>query len=55
MKERGKEEGLIRLEVDKVYFNRKMVERLRESISLSELIQEWNVVALKQRVLFNIK
>ena len=25
------------------------------SISLSKLIQQWNVVALKQRVLFNIK
>ena len=24
-------------------------------ISLSKLIQQWNVVALKQRVLFNIK
>ena len=37
------------------HFNRKVVERLRESISLSKLIQQWNVVALKQRVLFNIK
>ena len=33
----------------------KIVERLSESISLSELIQQRKVVALKQRVLFNIK
>ena len=48
-KDRNCQKGCVQL------FSRKMVERLSESISLSELIQQRNVVALKQRVLFNIK
>ena len=32
-----------------------MLDFVEDLSSLSELIQQWNVVALKQRVLFNIK